>query len=174
MFDDIKVDNLPEKTKVNLLKIQKATKDFKIEVPKAKKYVQAVYDKIVKEKPRLLISSNELKPLNRNAYGRMMLDKYNLEREKERIEQELKEIEFKLKIAKGAFDPHITITEVNTPSMGHRYIGKFRVYFEGKPRLMTISIGKYSDFKGIHDKELRRKAKEKAKAAVKVKFPEWF
>lgn len=173
-YDDIKVENLPEKTKNTLLKIQRATNDFTIEIPKAIKYVNAAYDKIKRERPDLLISSRALKPLNSKVYTLLKWDKFNLEREKLRIEIEIKELEEKLKIAKGAFEPHITITEVNNRSMGHRYIGKFRVYFESKPRLMTISIGKFSDFEGIDDPQLLEAAKEKAKAVVRDKFPDWF
>jgi hypothetical protein len=173
-FDDFKVENLPEKTKETLLQLHRVTKGFTIDIPKAIKYVNFAYEKIKKEKPEFLISSKAIKPLNSKAYTLMKWEKFNLEREKERIETELKELEGKLKILKGAFEPHITITEVNTASMGHRFIGKFRVYFESKPRLMTISIGKFSDFGGIDDSRLVDIANEKAKTAVRDKFPDWF
>lgn len=173
-YDDIKVENLPDKTKNTLLKIQRVTNDFTVEIPKAIKYVNAAYEKIKRERPDLLISSRALKPLNSKVYTLLKWDKFNLEREKLRIEIEIKELEEKLKIAKGAFEPHITITEVNNKRMGHRFIGKFRVYFENKPRMMTISIGKFSDFEGIEDPELLIMANEKAKAVVRNKFPDWF
>jgi hypothetical protein len=58
-FDDIKLSEINEKTRDNLVKISKATKEFTIKSDKAEEYINAVYAKIKAEKPSALRSSDK-------------------------------------------------------------------------------------------------------------------
>ena len=74
------------------------------------------------------------------------------------------------------FDPHIIISEVNTPSMGHSYLGKIRIpansiyNTQDKPKFLNFSLGKVSIYKGKDDPKLSLLAKEKAKDVVRRKI----
>lgn len=74
------------------------------------------------------------------------------------------------------YKPHIIISEVNTTSMGHSYLGKIRIPAKSlfnnqdKPRFLNISLGKVLNYTGKDDPKLLILAKEKAKDIVRRKI----
>ena len=74
------------------------------------------------------------------------------------------------------FNPHIVISEVNTPSMGHSYLGKVRIpsrtiYNNGvKPLFLNFSLGKVEKYTGKNDPILVDLAKQKAEDVIKRKI----
>jgi len=74
------------------------------------------------------------------------------------------------------FNPHIIISEVNTPSMGHSYLGKIRIpansiyNTQDKPKFLKFSLGKVSIYTGKDDPKLSLLAKEKAKDVIRRKI----
>lgn len=171
---DIKIEKLPKETIEKLLSIERETSGFTIKIPEAEEYVRALHKKLSDNTPELLFSSGLVKPLLLKNYHLLVRNLRSLELRRDQINRELDLVYEDFRIAKSVFEPHITINEVNTPSMGHRYIGKFRVYLESKTTLVTISIGKFQDFKGKDDPNLLKIAQEKAVALVKSKFSDWF
>ena len=72
------------------------------------------------------------------------------------------------------FDPHIVISEVNTKSLGHSYMGKIRVpatsIFNpkvGKVNYLNFYLGKVNNFNGKSDERLLEKAKLKAEDLIR-------
>jgi hypothetical protein len=72
------------------------------------------------------------------------------------------------------FDPHIVISEVNTKSLGHSYMGKIRVpatsIFNpkaGKVNYLNFYLGKVNNYNGKSDQRLLDKAKLKAEDLIK-------
>jgi len=74
------------------------------------------------------------------------------------------------------FNPHIIISEVNTPSMGHSYLGKIRIPAnsiynkQDKPKFLNFSLGKVLIYTGKDDPKLLLLAEEKAKDVVRRKI----
>lgn len=74
------------------------------------------------------------------------------------------------------FNPHIVISEVNTLSMGHSYLGKVRIpahtiYNNGvKPLFLNFSLGKVEKYTGKSDPVLLNLAKQKADDVIKRKI----
>ena len=74
------------------------------------------------------------------------------------------------------FNPHIVISEVNTPSMGHSYLGKVRIpsrtiYNNGdKPIFLNFSLGKVLNYTGKDDPSLIELSKKKAQDVIKRKI----
>jgi len=180
-FNDIKIEKLPEKTRNTLLKIEKVTKGFTIKIPKGEEYVNAVYNKIVNNKPALLLSTGIVKPLIYKNYEFLHNQKKLLEEKRDKLKRDLENIERDLvfinddyKIVESVFKPHIIIKEVNNPSMGHVYIGEFHVLLEPNSQLCTICIGDCQDFKDINDPKLLEVAHKGAIDFIKSEFPDWF
>lgn len=74
------------------------------------------------------------------------------------------------------FNPNIGISEVNTPSMGHSYLGKVRIpartiYNTGdKPIFLNFSLGKVQKYKGKNDPALLELSKIKAQDVINRKI----
>lgn len=74
------------------------------------------------------------------------------------------------------FNPNIVISEVNTPSMGHSYLGKIRIPSNSvynntdKPRFLNFSLGKVNKYSGKDDPSLIKLSKEKANDVIKRKI----
>jgi hypothetical protein len=74
------------------------------------------------------------------------------------------------------FNPHIIISEVNTPSMGHSYLGKVRIpahtiyNASEKPLFLNFSLGKVEKYNGKSDPALLNFAREKANDIIKRKI----
>jgi hypothetical protein len=89
---------------------------------------------------------------------------------------ELEQKKSKRDILAIVFNPHIIISEVNTPSMGHSYLGKIRIpansiyNTEDKPKFLNFSLGKVSIYTGKDDPKLLLLAREKAKDVVRRKI----
>ena len=70
------------------------------------------------------------------------------------------------------FNPHIVVSEVNTPTMGHSYIGKIRIPANtlyntmDKPKFLNFSLGKVINYTGKDDPKLANLAKKKARDVV--------
>ena len=78
------------------------------------------------------------------------------------LDNSIKEDEFEYRVIHSVIQPSITITEV-TNAVGDRiFIGKYRLYIDSKPQLVTIYIGKADNFSGKDDPQLLSRAKEKA------------
>ena len=87
----------------------------------------------------------------------------------------LKELEVKRKRRDQlalVFNPHIVVSEVNTPTMGHSYIGKIRIPANtlyntmDKPKFLNFSLGKVVNYTGKDDPKLTNLAKKKARDVV--------
>lgn len=81
----------------------------------------------------------------------------------------LDRLNWELKQLSVLFDPHIVISEVNTKSLGHSYMGKIRVpatsIFNpkvGKVNYLNFYLGKVNNYNGKSDERLLEKAKLKA------------
>ena len=74
------------------------------------------------------------------------------------------------------FNPHIVISEVNTPSMGHSYLGKVRIpartIYNGseKPLFLNFSLGKVDNYVSKSDPKLIDLAREKASDIIRRKI----
>ena len=74
------------------------------------------------------------------------------------------------------FNPHIVISEVNTPSMGHSYLGKVRIpartIYNGseKPLFLNFSLGKVENYVSKSDPKLIDLAREKASDIIRRKI----
>lgn len=86
----------------------------------------------------------------------------------------LDRLNWELKQLSLLFDPHIVISEVNTKSLGHSYMGKIRVpatsIFNpkvGKVNYLNFYLGKVNDFNGKSDERLLEKAKLKAEDLIR-------
>ena len=89
-------------------------------------------------------------------------EKGNLQTLLDELDSSIKEDELEFKAIYSVIQPSITITEV-TNAVGDRiFIGKYRLYIDSKPQLVTIYIGKADNFSGKDDPQLLHKAKEKA------------
>ena len=78
------------------------------------------------------------------------------------LDSSIKEEEFEFRVIHSVIQPKITITEVSNAVADRIYIGKYRLYIDSKPQLVTIYIGKADSFSGKDDPQLLSKAKEKA------------
>jgi len=78
------------------------------------------------------------------------------------IDFRIKELEDERKVIRSVLVPSITITEVTNAVGEQIFIGKYRLYIDSKPQLVTIYIGKANIFNGKEDPSLQLKAKEKA------------
>ena len=78
------------------------------------------------------------------------------------IDFRIKELEDERKVIRSVLAPSITITEVTNAVGEQVFIGKYRLYIDSKPQLVTIYIGKANIFNGKEDPSLQLKAKEKA------------
>ena len=78
------------------------------------------------------------------------------------IDFRIKELEDERKVIRSVLAPSITITEVTNAVGEQIFIGKYRLYIDSKPQLVTIYIGKANIFNGKEDPSLQLKAKEKA------------
>jgi hypothetical protein len=78
------------------------------------------------------------------------------------IDFRIKELEDERKVIRSVLSPSITITEVTNAVGEQIFIGKYRLYIDSKPQLVTIYIGKANIFNGKEDPSLQLKAKEKA------------
>jgi hypothetical protein len=78
------------------------------------------------------------------------------------IDVRIKELEDERKVIRSVLVPSITITEVTNAVGEQIFIGKYRLYIDSKPQLVTIYIGKANIFNGKEDPSLQLKAKEKA------------
>jgi len=89
-------------------------------------------------------------------------EKVDIQLRLDELDSEIREVEFENKVIRSVLKPKITITEV-TNVVGKRvYIGKYRLYFDPKPQLVTIYIGKSEVFSGKDDPKLLEEAKSKA------------
>lgn len=111
------------------------------------------------------------------------LEFQKLEFEVKKLEEMLNPMLSELEIKKKrrdtlaiVFNPNIVISEVNTPSMGHSYLGKVRIpahseYNNGdKPKFLNFSLGKVVKYTGKDDPELIKLSKEKAADVIKRKI----
>lgn len=78
------------------------------------------------------------------------------------IDFRIKELEDERKVIRSVLVPSITITEVTNVVGEQIFIGKYRLYIDSRPQLVTIYIGKAEFFNGKEDPSLQLKAKEKA------------
>ena len=91
------------------------------------------------------------------------------------LNKKLLELESRFKLLDSIFNPKMNIIEANNKSMGHRYIGKFRVESQiGKKKEFVISIGRVENYQGKKDPLLLEHAKIKALEQLKKKHPEIF
>jgi hypothetical protein len=113
--------------------------------------------------------------------GKNEFDKLDFEVQKleEMLKPMLSELEVKKKrrdLLALVFNPHIIISEVNTPSMGHSYLGKVRIpartIYNGseKPLFLNFSLGKVEKYNGKSDPALLNLAREKANDIIKRKI----
>jgi len=96
-------------------------------------------------------------------------DKKDLQLKLDELDSQMKMIDFKIKelederkVIRSVLVPSITITEVTNAVGEQIFIGKYRLYIDSKPQLVTIYIGKANIFNGKEDPSLQLKAKEKA------------
>ena len=89
-------------------------------------------------------------------------EKVDIQLRLDELESEIKEVEFENKVIRSVLKPKITITEVTNAAGKRIYIGKYRLYFDPKPQLVTIYIGKSEVFSGKDDPKLLEEAKSKA------------
>jgi len=78
------------------------------------------------------------------------------------LDSSIKEEEFEFRVIHSVIQPKITITEVSNAVGDRIYIGKYRLYIDSKPQLVTIYIGKADSFSGKDDPQLLSRAKDKA------------
>ena len=100
---------------------------------------------------------------------------FQVEKMDEMLKPILQELETKRKRRDQlalVFNPHIVVSEVNTPSMGHSYIGKIRIpaktlyNTKDKPKFLNFSLGKVVNYTGKDDPKLANLAKKKARDVV--------
>ncbi len=100
---------------------------------------------------------------------------FQVEKTEEMLEPILKALEAKRKRRDElalVFNPHIVISEVNTPTMGHSYIGKIRIPANtlynrmNKPKFLNFSLGKVVNYTGKDDSKLFQLAQKKARDVV--------
>lgn len=89
-------------------------------------------------------------------------EKVDIQLRLDELDSEIKEVEFENKVIRSVLKPKITITEVTNAAGKRIYIGKYRLYFDPKPQLVTIYIGKSEVFSGKDDPKLLDEAKSKA------------
>ena len=113
--------------------------------------------------------------------GKNEFDKLDFEVQKleEMLKPMLSELDVKKKrrdLLALVFNPHIIISEVNTPSMGHSYLGKVRIPARTiynsteKPMFLNFSLGKVEKYNGKSDPALLNFAREKANDIIKRKI----
>jgi len=113
--------------------------------------------------------------------GKNEFDKLDFEVQK--LEEMLKPMLSELAVKKKrrdllalVFNPHIIISEVNTPSMGHSYLGKVRIpartIYNGseKPLFLNFSLGKVDKYVSKSDPKLIDLAREKASDIIRRKI----
>jgi hypothetical protein len=112
----------------------------------------------------------------KNEFAKLDFEVQKLE---EMLKPMLSELEVKRKrrdLLALVFNPHIIISEVNTPSMGHSYLGKVRIpartIYNGseKPLFLNFSLGKVDKYNGKSDPALLDVAREKANDIIKRKI----
>ncbi|MEY4860365.1 MAG: hypothetical protein RL059_64 [Bacteroidota bacterium] len=100
---------------------------------------------------------------------------FQVEKMDEMLKPILQELETKRKRRDQlalVFNPHIVVSEVNTPTMGHSYIGKIRIPANtlyntmDKPKFLNFSLGKVINYNGKDDPKLANLAKKKARDVV--------
>jgi hypothetical protein len=100
---------------------------------------------------------------------------FQVEKMDDMLQPILKELETKRKRRDQlalVFNPHIVISEIDTPTMGHSYIGKIRIPANtiyntmDKPKFLNFSLGKVTNYSGKDDPKLMTLAKKKAKDVV--------
>ena len=100
---------------------------------------------------------------------------FQVEKMDEMLQPILKDLETKRKRRDQlalVFNPHIIISEVDTPTMRHSYIGKIRIPANtiyntmDKPKFLNFSLGKVTNYSGKDDPKLITLAKKKAKEVV--------
>jgi hypothetical protein len=100
---------------------------------------------------------------------------FQVQKLEEMLKPILKELETKRKRRDQlalVFNPHIVISEVNTPTMGHSYMGKIRIpantiyNISDKPKFLNFSLGKFNNYTGKDDPKLLQLAKKKAQDVV--------
>lgn len=100
---------------------------------------------------------------------------FQVQKMEEMLEPILKELEAKRKRRDElalVFNPHIVVSEVDTPTMGHSYIGKIRIPAKtiyntmDKPKFLNFSLGKVINYTGKDDPKLANLAKKKARDVV--------
>jgi hypothetical protein len=112
----------------------------------------------------------------KNEFDRLDFEVHKLD---DMLKPLLKELELKKKhrdLLAIVFKPHIVISEVNTPSMGHSYLGKVRIPAHSiynkseKPLFLNFSLGKVEKYTGKSDPVLLNLAKVKAEDVIKRKI----
>ncbi len=100
---------------------------------------------------------------------------FQVEKTEEMLEPILKALEAKRKRRDElalVFKPHIVLSDVNTPTMGHSYIGKIRIPANtlynrmNKPKFLNFSLGKVVNYTGKDDPKLFQLAQKKARDVV--------
>lgn len=112
----------------------------------------------------------------KNEFAKLDFEVQKLE---EMLKPMLSELEDKKKRRDSlalVFNPHIVISEVNTPSMGHSYLGKVRIpartIYNGsdKPLFLNFSLGKVDKYLSKSDPKLIDLAREKASDIIQRKI----
>ena len=111
-----------------------------------------------------------------NEFNKLDFEVSKLEEMLEPLIKDLEEKKKRRDELATVFNPHIIISEVNTPSMGHSYLGKIRIpansvyNTQDKPKFLNFSLGKVANYSGKDDPKLFLLAKEKAKDVVRRKI----
>jgi hypothetical protein len=112
----------------------------------------------------------------KNEFSKLDFEVQKLE---EMLKPMLSELEAKKKrrdLLAVVFNPHIVISVVNTPSMGHSYLGKVRIpahtIYNGrdKPIFLNFSLGKVENYSSKSDPKLLNLAQEKANDIIQRKI----
>lgn len=116
---------------------------------------------------------NKLKDLvsedfSHNRFLKLDKERQVISRKISELQDKLTDIEKEYKRLKFIWNPHITITLVDTPSMGKRYLGKIRIpsYYSksGKTELITFASSNFADFyNGKDDFKLRQDMERKGR-----------
>lgn len=125
--------------------------------------------KIEKELEESAVDFTRIKFVNASR-GQVGTELTNYSKAILKFQRRLKELERAEKIISSVFTPKITITEVTNASGERIFIGKYRLYIETKPQLVTIYIGKANAFEGKDDPKLLSQAADKAMESTKKRL----
>ena len=110
-------------------------------------------------------------PVSKDEYIALKAKREELSSQIESLLTSLKSSESRFDLLDAIYNPKINIVEVNNKSMGHRYIGRFRIPdIEGKRQRFTVSVANADDFSNKNDPRLLELAKEKAIEMLKRKY----